>query len=58
MKAILTAAVIILIFLLVNERVALTAVLWYMEEKGYTLPSQKETETYTKKVWKRMLRIK
>ena len=58
MGAILTAAVIIILFLLVNERVALTAVLWYMEEKGYTLPSRKETEAYTKKVWKKMLRIK
>lgn len=58
MEAILTAAVIILIFLLVNERTALTAVLWYMEEKGYTLPSREETETYTKKVWKKALHLR
>lgn len=58
MEAILSGAIIVLLFLLINERVALTAILWYMEEKGHTLPSREETEAYTKRVWKKMLRLK
>lgn len=52
------AIILILLLLLINERVAMLSLLLYMSKKDYALPTDAETKEYTKKVWKRLLKIK
>lgn len=52
------AIILLLLLLLVSERVATMSLLLYMDKKGYTLPSDSEAKECTKKIWKRLLKIK
>lgn len=58
MKIIPIATILILLLLLINERVVVLSLLLYMSKKDYTLPSDSEAKECTKKVWKRLLKIK